>query len=97
MKNTRFYRSYVVVYDRVYEDTIEHACCHRGPHTSWQVAEECARLTQRLYGGSIVTREVPDTRAKRSASGAIEPGFCGLCGWAKSCPTCVRVEREGGK
>jgi hypothetical protein len=65
--NTRFYRGYVVSYDRYTEETYEIACCHGGPHTSWQAAEACARRQQRLYGGTVVTQEAPSASRRRIA------------------------------
>lgn len=67
MKNTKFYRGYVVAYDRFAGETYETACCRNAPHTSWQAAESCARRALPLYGGTLVTKEVPGAeRGRRS-------------------------------
>ncbi len=67
MSNTRLYRGYVVIFDPSDGETYEVVCCYLDPHRSWQAAEECARGQQRLYGGSVVTREVAGVKSRRTA------------------------------
>lgn len=64
MSRTKFYRGYVVTYERSSGDTFETGCRIYGPHSSWQAAEECARRHHAYLSGRIETREVPGEKRR---------------------------------